>query len=319
MLQFTLRQVIFLRVKMYQVFKIADLFCGVGGLSLGFQKAGLDINLAIDNWSEAIDVYSKNFDHQCLNYDLSKVNEVAKLLKSSGTNAIIGGPPCQDFSHAGKRIEGDRADLTESFAKIIKDVKPVFFVMENVERTKGSKSYLKARDVYKSAGYGLTEVVLDASFCGVPQKRKRFFCIGMLGLQDDFLLPVIDSKLAKSPMTMRHYFKNTLGTDFYYRHPRNYSRRAVYSLDEPSATIRGVNRPIPPGYTEHSADAGDVSLARPLTTTERAQVQTFPKSFKWEGSKTKVEQMIGNAVPVNLGKFVAECILVFMKQNNKTS
>lgn len=319
MLQFILRQVTFLSVKMNQVFKIADLFCGVGGLSLGFQKAGLDINLAIDNWSEAIDVYSKNFDHQCLNYDLSKVNDVAKLLKFSGTNAIIGGPPCQDFSHAGKRIEGDRADLTESFAKIIKDVKPVFFVMENVERTKGSKSYLKARDVYKSVGYGLTEVVLDASFCGVPQKRKRFFCIGMFGLQDDFLLSVIDSKLAKSPMTMRHYFKNTLGTDFYYRHPRNYSRRAVYSLDEPSATIRGVNRPIPPGYTEHSADASDVSLARPLTTTERAQVQTFPKSFKWEGSKTKVEQMIGNAVPVNLGKFVAECILVFMKKNNKTS
>jgi DNA (cytosine-5)-methyltransferase 1 len=298
-------------------YKVADLFCGVGGLSLGFEKAGFSIELAIDNWKDAIEVYSENFSHDCLSYDLSNVKGISKILKDRDANVIIGGPPCQDFSHAGKRIEGERADLTESFANIVKAVKPVVFVMENVERTKGSNSYLKARKIYKASGYGLTEVVLDASLCGVPQKRKRFFCIGIRNEEDDFLFPILNSKLGKSPMTMRQYFKKSLDTDFYYRHPRNYSRRGVYSLDEPSATIRGVNRPIPPGYTEHSADAGEISLARPLTTNERAQVQTFPKSFKWIGSKTNVEQMIGNAVPVNLGKFVADCVLSYLRNKSQ--
>jgi DNA (cytosine-5)-methyltransferase 1 len=240
------------------------------------------------------------------------VDGVTEILKESSVDAIIGGPPCQDFSHAGKRMEGDRADLTSSFCLIVKNIKPKFFVMENVERTLKSRTYQNARKILKSSGYGLTEVVLDASFCGVPQKRKRFFCIGVKGEDDGFLLPTIDASLRKSPMTMRQYFKGSLNTDFYYRHPRNYSRRGVYSLDEPSATIRGVNRPIPPNYPGHSADASDIKNARPLTTVERAQVQTFPKSFKWIGSKTNVEQMIGNAVPVNLGKFVGTCVATYL-------
>lgn len=293
-------------------YKVADLFCGVGGLSLGFEKAGYDVELAIDNWQLALDVYSTNFKHENMSYDLSDVKGVTKILKERGVNVIIGGPPCQDFSHAGKRQEGERADLTASFANIVKNIKPAFFVMENVERTQKSRTYQKAREIYKKAGYGITEVVLDASLCNVPQKRKRFFCIGMKGEEDGFLLDIISASLSKKPMTMRQHFKDALSTEYYYRHPRNYSRRAVYSLDEPSATIRGVNRPIPPNYYGHNADAADVKQARPLTTNERAQVQTFPKSFKWVGSKTNVEQMIGNAVPVNLSKFVAKCISTYI-------
>ena len=298
---------------MLSKFKVADLFCGVGGLSLGFEKAGYEIEIAVDNWQQALDVYSANFNHKNISYDLSDVQGVTKILKEQGINAIIGGPPCQDFSHAGKREEGERADLTASFANIVKNIKPTFFVMENVERTLKSRTYQKARAIYKQAGYGLTEVVLDASLCGVPQKRKRFFCIGMRDEADGFLLDTINASLSSKPMTMRQHFKGTLGTEYYYRHPRNYSRRGVYSLDEPSATIRGVNRPIPPNYPGHSADAGHVNQARPLTTSERAQVQTFPKSFKWVGAKTNVEQMIGNAVPVNLSKFVANCIAKYIQ------
>jgi DNA (cytosine-5)-methyltransferase 1 len=74
--------------------------------------------------------------------------------------------------------------------------------------------------------------------------------------------------------------------------------------------------PVPKALIMKPDTAGPINLARPLTTTERAQVQTFPKNFKWVGSKTNVEQMIGNAVPVNLGKFVAECILTYVKKLN---
>ena len=313
MLQYSLQQAIFSKAKMLSKYKVADLFCGVGGLSLGFEKAGYDVEIAIDNWQQALDVYAENFKHGHMSYDLSDVQGVTKILKEHGVNVIIGGPPCQDFSHAGKRQEGERADLTASFATIVKNIQPEFFVMENVERTQKSRTYQKAREIYKKAGYGITEVVLDASLCNVPQKRKRFFCIGMKGEADGFLLDTINASLSKNPMTMRQHFKDTLGTEYYYRHPRNYSRRAVYSLDEPSATIRGVNRPIPPNYPGHSADAGNVNEARPLTTSERAQVQTFPKSFKWVGSKTNIEQMIGNAVPVNLARFVGVCIAKYIK------
>ena len=73
--------------------------------------------------------------------------------------------------------------------------------------------------------------------------------------------------------------------------------------------MRGVNRPVPKGYPGHPNDACPVSDdLHVLSTVERAMVQTFPRDFKWVGSKTDVEQMIGNAVPVNLARFVAETV-----------
>ena len=116
-------------------------------------------------------------------------------------------------------------------------------------------------------------------------------------------------------MTIRDYLGDSLGLDYYYRHPRNYSRRGVFSIDEPSPTVRGVNRPLPPGYKKHSGDPININLSdiRPLTTIERSYLQTFPDTFKFEGTKTNLEQMIGNAVPVNLAEFVAKGILQYGK------
>ena len=81
-------------------------------------------------------------------------------------------------------------------------------------------------------------------------------------------------------------------------------------MDEPSPTIRGVNRPLPSGYKGHPRDSSEVNnTIRPLTTIERSYVQTFPVGF-FDNTipKTHIEQMIGNAVPVNLAKYVAECL-----------
>jgi DNA (cytosine-5)-methyltransferase 1 len=212
------------------------------------------------------------------------------------------------LSSANKLIVGC-TNLTLTFAEIVNHSLPTWFVMENVDRSINSATCSEAREIFHKAGYGLTETTLDASYCGVPQKRKRFFCIGKLNEDDGFLLTTIQSKLAKSPMTIRHYLGNDLGLTHYYRHPRNYCRRAVFSIDEPSATIRGVNRPIPKGYPGHPNDEVPVDNLRPLTTLERARLQTFPKEYAWLGSKTEMEQLIGNAVPVNLAKFVGECVL----------
>lgn len=301
--------------------KVIDLFSGCGGLSLGFQNAGFQIVCGVDNWKPAVNVYKKNFKHDVLERDLSDDSSSYDYLKQYNPDMIIGGPPCQDFSSAGKRNENlGRADLTVTFANIVEEIKPKWFVMENVDRITKSTRYQIAYNIFKKAGYGLTETILDASLCGVPQKRKRFFLIGELNGKDSSLEYYLKKNLAKKPMTIRDYLGNSLGIEHYYRHPRNYNRRAIFSIDEPAPTIRGVNRPVPKGYKGHPNDSAPISpQIRALTTIERSYLQTFPKEFIFEGTKTDLEQMIGNAVPVKLAEYVANCIKEYLYDQSKNS
>ena len=161
--------------------RVVDLFCGCGGLSLGFEKAGFNIVAAFDNWDTALHVYNANFNHSAKSLDLSDVKTSAETISALSPDMIIGGPPCQDFSSAGKRDEDNgRGDLTVHYAEIISIIKPSIFVMENVERIVITNKLVEAKKIFKQAGYGLSIRVLDASYCGVPQKRKRFFMIGVL-------------------------------------------------------------------------------------------------------------------------------------------
>ena len=295
--------------------RTVDLFCGCGGLSLGLENAGFNVVCGLDNWTEALDVYRKNFSHSVRNIDLSNMEKSAEVVSEYTPDVVVGGPPCQDFSQAGKRKEVGRASLTIAFAEIVVRVRPKIFIMENVDQLTKSESFKKAREIFKKNQYGLTVELLDASLCGVPQKRRRYFVIGILGEQDDVLQRRLHDGLSEKPMTMRKYFGDTLGTEYYYRHPWSYARRAIYNLDEPSPTIRGVNRPIPFGYPGHHMDAtDDLSAVRPLTIIERGQVQTFPSDFIWMGTKTNVEQIIGNAVPVKLAEYVGSALLRHLKE-----
>ncbi len=298
---------------MINSFKVVDVFAGCGGLSLGFQNAGYEIVAAFDNWAPAIAVYNKNFNHHAYNLDLSKGN--FSIIENLACDVILGGPPCQDYSQAGRRNESlGRASLTISYAELIAHVQPKWFVMENVERCKNASTYKQARKIFKSLGYGLTETVLDASRCGAPQKRKRFICIGRLNGQDGELLPILKSNQSKTCMSVRDYFGDSLEIEYYYRHPRSYQRRAIFSIDEPSPTIRGVNRPVPKGRQPHKGDASQDKNIRALTYRERASIQTFPDWFDFDEvnqTKTDLEQMIGNAVPPKLGEYIANCILKF--------
>lgn len=296
--------------------RVVDLFCGCGGLSLGFQEAGYDVVAAYDKWEAALGVYRENFSHYAGELDLSNVQASSIEIDKYKPDMIIGGPPCQDFSSAGKRDEeGGRGDLTVHFAKIISNVRPKWFVMENVARIEKTQKLIDAKKIFEKVGYGLSQHVLDASYCGVPQKRKRFFLIGKLHEMDGFMEPFIKSSLSAKPMTMRDYFGNSLGIKYYYRHPRSYVRRGIFSIDEPSPTIRGVNRPMPAGYKIHANDpVKSKEGIRPLTTLERSYIQTFPRDYHFFGSKTDIEQMIGNAVPVKLAKFVADAINKYLEQ-----
>lgn len=282
-------------------------------MSLGFEQAGVDVVAAFDKWQPAIEIYRANFDHPIFDKDLSE-DDSADLIKSYAPDLIMGGPPCQDYSIAGKREQGERANLTIRFGQIVSEAKPTWVVFENVYNIERFGTLPKLKSMLRKAGYGLTAMVIDASRCGVPQARKRFIMVGRLGAKDGFLDEALKKDFAKRQMTVRDYLGNRLGTQYYYMHPRSYARRAVFSIDEPSATIRGINRPIPDNYKHHHADAAEIKDGvRALTFKERSYLQSFPDSFQFPGAKTNVELAIGNAVPPALANYVARHILGYEK------
>ena len=280
-------------------------------MSLGFEQAGIDVVAAFDNWKPAADIYRANFEHPMHEKDLCDEDAV-EVIKALKPDVLMGGPPCQDYSIAGKREAGERANLTIRFAEIVCGVKPKWVVFENVYNIErfGTLPVMKA--MLSEAGYGLTARILDASRCGVPQARKRFILVGHLGAENGFLDEALEAGLAEKQLTVRDYLGDKLGTQYYYMHPRSYARRGVFSVDEPSATIRGINRPIPENYRRHHGDAAAIEDGvRALTAKERSYLQSFPESFKFEGAKTSVELAIGNAVPPALAKYVATCIVEY--------
>lgn len=298
--------------------RTVDLFAGCGGLSLGFQNAGFNVVSAFDYWHPAIEVYRENFQHPVFEKDLSK-EDVCSLVSDFSPDIVIGGPPCQDFSSAGKRNENlGRADLSLVFANIVTSIKPRWFLMENVDRIQKSRILEEVLEIFRKSGYALSSSVLNASYCGVPQARKRYFLIGHFDGEDGDLNFYLAKNQSKTPMSIFEYLGDDLGVEYFYRHPRSYQRRAVFSIHEPSPTVRGVNRPIPKTYKKHEGDLCDINESlRPLTTIERSYIQTFPKTFKFKGNKSDLEQMIGNAVPVKLAEYVARCIHEYTEDRSR--
>jgi|SRR5581483_2893826 len=291
--------------------RVADLFCGCGGLSSGFQAAGHEIVFAADAWSRARLAYNANFDHGSYRLDLSDVIGAAHAVSQRCPEIIVGGPPCQDFSVAGLRTEAANADLTVAFADIVAACRPVWFLMENVRAAASTRAWTIARRRLSRAGYGLTELPLDASLFGVPQLRKRVFLIGRLGEADRFLDADVLVRQSDNVLTVREYLGDEFGVEFYYRHPRHWDRRAIYSIDEPAATVRSTNRPIPPKYKPHPLDKAPIEGIKPLTCYQRARLQTFDRKFVFDKSLAawEVDMMVANAVPVRLAEVLAECIV----------
>lgn len=293
--------------------RCVDLFCGCGGMSLGFEQAGFDLIAGFDNWKAAIRVYSLNFSHPVYEQNLMDTNKTIEIIQKMSPDIIIGGPPCQDFSTAGYQDETrGRAILSVCYSQIVSAVKPKYFVMENVATIRNTRSFRDVITNFHNAGYGLTQMVLDAAYCGVPQTRKRMFVVGVQGEKDGFLDEELQKNLATKPMSIHDYLGDSLGTEYYFRVPTNYNRRGVFSIYEPSMTIRAVDRPIPKGYKGHPNDPVPVSQTRCLTPKERSYIQTFPESFKFEGGKSDMNSMIGNAVPVNLAKYVGDALMRYI-------
>lgn len=164
--------------------KIIDLFCGAGGLSLGFEKAGFEIELAIDMWDDAIKTFNHNHKNkvaECRDiHDLS--DEYLYSLQGKITG-VIGGPPCQGYSTVGTRNVNDpRNHLYLEYCRVVEKIAPKFFVIENVRGllTLGKGVFKKdIIDRFSKLGYTVSYKLLNASDYSVPQNRYRVFFIGI--------------------------------------------------------------------------------------------------------------------------------------------
>lgn len=172
---------------MKKQYTVLDLFCGCGGLSLGFENAGYNVLVGIDMWKDALITYQLNHKNsQTICADLSTLLPSSVELKIGGdkVDVIIGGPPCQGFSIAGKRIVDDeRNKLYKSFVRMVSHFKPKAFVLENVPNilSMGNGTIKDAIIAdFEDLGYTVVTKVLMASDYGVPQNRKRAIFVGTL-------------------------------------------------------------------------------------------------------------------------------------------
>jgi DNA (cytosine-5)-methyltransferase 1 len=173
---------------------VVDLFSGAGGLTSGFEQAGITVSLAIDNHEDSADTYRHNHTGTLFKkVDLKKLEpaKVKDYLGKDRVDLIIGGPPCQGFSSAGKKLLDDpRNQLVIDFIRMVEELKPTCFLMENVEGmlTSGRGELLaEVVESFIEAGYTVGAAKLNAVDYGVPQFRKRVFIMGnSLGIEFEF-------------------------------------------------------------------------------------------------------------------------------------
>ena len=167
---------------------IIDLFAGCGGLSTGYEMAGFNIPVAIEKDEWASETYKANHpDTNVITADITSIDNPKSLVpKGMIIDGIIGGPPCQGFSLSGKRDPKDpRNSLFMDFIRFIKEIKPKFFMMENVPGILSMKTSAGelVKDLimeeYDKAGYNAQYKILNAAEYGVPQSRTRVIFIGI--------------------------------------------------------------------------------------------------------------------------------------------
>ncbi|ARW51211.1 DNA cytosine methyltransferase [Levilactobacillus brevis] len=167
--------------------KVIDLFSGIGGLSEGFRESGFDVVVANEIDEEIAKSYKKNNpDTVMINEDITKMDISSVFKEYKNCDVVLGGPPCQGFSQKGKRLslKDPRNYLFRYFAKVVKFIRPQFFVMENVSNLLTTSSgFFKKEidDVFSNMGYLVNMSVLNVSDYGVPQNRRRAIIIGTLG------------------------------------------------------------------------------------------------------------------------------------------
>lgn len=322
--------------------KVASLFTGAGGLDFGFKKVGFDVIWANEFDKNIWDTFETNFPNTKL--DKRSITDINPddIPKADG---FIGGPPCQSWSVAGSRrgISDARGQLFYDYIRLLKDKQPKFFLAENVPgilQPKHKEAFENILNEFENAGYNVSHKLLNANDFDVPQDRKRVIVVGYhnsLNKKFDFPKPqdykptlkdaisdLKESKPAQEKNKTNGKYKLKITN---HEHMNGgfssiyMSRNRVRSWNEPSFTIQagGRHAPIHPKAPKMELVGKDKRVFAPnhedkyrrLSVRECARIQTFPDDFIFKYTDIgNGYKMIGNAVPINLAKYLASKIML---------
>ena len=322
-------------------YKFVDLFSGAGGLSCGLVMAGFTPVASVEIMPEAVETYKYNFVNkkgftenvETRDIRSQKVkDELYKTIGNQHIDLIVGGFPCQGFSMAGNRVVSDpRNSLYLEMLEIVKNVKPDYVVMENVE---GLRSMLDGKvetqiiNDYKEIGYEINVTTLNAADYGVAQQRKRVIFIGnRIGNKNYHPKPLYEPQNYKTLGSAIYKYmemeEDKRINHIFTRHTEDMKKRLAnvpegsslfknYSdswkkspWDKPSCTIK----------ENHGSVNIHPKLPRVLTARELAAIQSFPDDFIFQGAKKWQLVQIGNAVPPLLGKAIGLSIEKGLNEN----
>ena len=168
-------------------YTVISIFAGAGGSSLGYKLAGFKVLLAIDIEENAIQTLKVNFDFPVWQKDIKEVTAKEILnfcnIKKGELDILDGSPPCQGFSTAGKRqINDSRNNLFQHFIKMINDLQPKVFIMENVKGMMQGKMKGLFNNILielRKTNYNVKCKLMNAKYYNVPQSRQRLIWIGV--------------------------------------------------------------------------------------------------------------------------------------------
>lgn len=189
-------------------FNVLDLFCGAGGLSYGFESAGFDILLGIDNDAKALETFALNHKgSKTICGDITEIayeKDIKPLLEGKAVDVIIGGPPCQGMSLSGPRkFDDPRNKLYLSYIRLVEEIQPKAFVIENVPGLVGLfKGQIKDSIIEKftAMGYIIEYKIMCSADYGVPQSRKRVVFVGRK--TGEFEYPPVNTEIVTCSMAL---------------------------------------------------------------------------------------------------------------------
>ena len=280
---------------------VISLFAGCGGSSLGYQMAGFKELLAVEWDNNAVETFRLNFpDVPVFHGDITKLSgkECMKLagIKKNSLDVLDGSPPCQGFSTAGKRKYDDpRNSLFKEFARLLNELQPKVFVMENVTgMVKGcmKQAYLQIIKSLRECGYKAKGEVLNAMYFNVPQSRQRVIIIGVrndLGIEPSHPKP--QGKPIGIEIVCPHLAGKRINWCMYSGMVMDGSR-PWHTSKEPAPTLSKIG----------NMAVEENGMLRKFTLSEASRLASYPDTYVFN---SKGLERIGNSVPPNLMKAIA--------------